>query len=725
MKSKKRLLITGVSGHLGSNLAYCLKDTYEILGLYHSRRVSLKGIQARWADLRSLSHTEAVVREFNPHIIIHCAAQADVDSCEMDPEHALEANVISTANLVKTLEGLKAKFVQISTDLVYDGGKGQYTEIDKAKPVNYYGITKLDAEREALKSAGALVLRTNFFGWGMQPKRSLAQWVMAQLKNKEAIQGFTDVMFSSLYTFDLADIIHKAIKKDLKGIYNCGSSTAMSKYDFLRRIAQKTELDAQLIQPVSVEQFPFKAKRAKNLSLDVAKLSRDLGEELPTIETAIDHFIRDVDKNYPASMLSELEKTSYRPYLNFIPYGRQAIDDEDVKAVSEVLISPNLTQGPKIEEFERKLAKYVTADFCVAVNSGTSALHIACLAAGVTEGDEVITSPNTFVASANCAAYCGARPVFADIDDKTYNLSPEAVEQRISARTKAVIAVHFAGQSADMEAIKEIVNKAEKKFGHKIYIIEDASHALGSQYKGTRVGCCFYSDMTVFSFHPVKHITTGEGGAVLTNDKALHRKFCLYRSHGITTFPDEFIQQDKAFDPGDNEEKTPVRRSWYYEQQYLGFNYRITDLQGALGLTQLKKLPEFIKRRRAIVEQYNEAFAGIKTLRTPFESTESFSNFHLYVLLFDFVAINKTRNQVISELRDLGILTQVHYIPVHTQPFHQREFGSRWGDCPKAERYYEKCLSIPLFPAMTDAEIQKVITAVKKVIGVHEHVYVS
>lgn len=723
MKSKKRLLITGISGHLGSNLAFCLKDTYEILGLYHSRRVSLKGVQTRWADLRSLSHAEAVVREFNPHIVIHCAAQADVDSCEIDPEQAREANVQSTANLVKTLEGLKAKFIQISTDLVYDGSKGQYRESDKTKPVNYYGLTKLDAEREALKSEGALILRTNFFGWGMQPKRSLAQWVLAQLKNKEAIQGFTDVIFSSMYTFDLANVIQKAIKKNLKGVYNCASSTSMSKYDFLLRIAQKTELDTQLISPVSVEQFPFKAKRAKNLSLDVTKLSKDLGEDLPTLEVAMDHFIRDLDKNYPVSMLAELEKTAYRPYLNFIPYGRQAIDDDDVKAVSEVLVSPNLTQGPNIEEFERQLAKYTGAAFCIAVNSGTSALHIACLAAGVGKGDEVITSPITFVASANCAAYCGAKPIFADIDKKTYNLSVSSLEKKLSAKTKAVIAVHFAGQSCDMEAIKKVVAKAEKKYSHKIYIIEDASHALGSLYRKTQVGSGEFSDMTVLSFHPVKHITTGEGGALLTNDKTLHRKSFLFRSHGITTFPDEFIQQNEAFDPGDGEEKTPVRRTWYYEQQFLGFNYRITDLQCALGLTQLKKLPAFIQRRREIVKQYNKAFQGVKFVQVPYEAPENISNFHLYVLLFDFPAIGKTRNQVISELRNLGILTQVHYIPVHTQPYHQKHFGARRGDCPEAEAYYQKCLSIPLFPALTDIEIQKVIEAVKKVIGAPEYAY--
>ncbi len=717
MKTKQRLLLTGVSGLLGSNLAFCLKNEYDILGLYHSRRVSLKGVSSRWADLRSFYHTESILREFDPHVVVHCAAQADVESCEMEPERAAESNVFSTVNVVKSLEKSDAKFIHVSTDLVYDGIKGHHGETDPVKPLNYYGITKLDGERAALKNSGALVLRTNFFGWGISPRRSLAQWVLEELKANRPIQGFTDVYFSSLYTFDLAALLSEMIEKKLTGVYNVGSSTAISKFDFLTLVAKKAGLDPALIKPASVDQFPFKAKRAKDLSLDVGKVTKNLSHGLPTIEESIEHFVRDLNKNYPSVMLAEMEKTSYRPYLDFIPYGRQAIDESDVKAVEEVLYSSNLTQGPKIEEFERKLAKYTGASFCAAVNSGTSALHIACLAAGVGPGDEVITSCNTFVASANCAVYCGAKPVFSDIDEKTYNISPEALEKKISVKTKVVIPVHFAGQSADMQVIYAIVGAAEKKFGKKITVIEDASHALGSMYQNKRIGLGTFSDMTVFSFHPVKHITTGEGGAVLTNDKVLHRRLCLLRSHGITTFSDELLQKSEAFESSEGDEKNSVRRNWYYEQQYLGFNYRITDLQCALGITQLKKLPEFVKRRREIKEIYDQSFAGVANLQIPFESESCLSNLHLYVLLFEFQAIGKSRQQVMMELKDSGIHTQVHYIPVHTQPFYQKSFQTQWGDCPCAEAYYRRCLSIPLFPAMTDEEVEKVVFSIKKVIG--------
>lgn len=302
MNNKKRILVTGVSGLLGSNLAFCLKDRYDILGLYHSRRISLAGVSSRWADLRSFCHTEVILREFNPHVVIHCAAQADVDTCELEPQRALESNVVSTTNLVKSLENFETKLIHISTDLVYDGSKqGLYSELDQSRPVNYYGITKLDAEREALKKERSLVLRTNFFGWGISPRRSLAQWLIEELKTGRDVQGFTDVYFSSLYTFDLAGLILKMIDKNLSGIYNCGSANAISKYEFLLQLAKKTGLNAQQIHAGSVDQFPFKAKRAKNLSMNVTKLAKDLAVRLPTSEESLDHFVADLGRDYPSS----------------------------------------------------------------------------------------------------------------------------------------------------------------------------------------------------------------------------------------------------------------------------------------------------------------------------------------------------------------------------------------------------------------------------------------
>lgn len=399
----------------------------------------------------------------------------------------------------------------------------------------------------------------------------------------------------------------------------------------------------------------------------------------------------------------------------FLPYGRQWINENDIQAVVNILRSERLTQGPVVEQFEHAVAEYCGAKYAVATNSGTSALHIACLASGINKKDEVITSPITFVASANCAVYCEAKPVFSDIDKRTYNIDPDEIDIKITRKTKAIIPVHFAGQSCDMEGINEVVKKAKKKYGNKIFIIEDACHALGSIYKGKKVGSCSFSDMTAMSFHPVKHITTGEGGMVLTNDEILYKKLRRLRSHGITSNREEFVYKEHAFQLSTSDNK-PLINSWYYEQQDLGFNYRITDIQCSLGISQLRKLDEFIKLRRKIVNKYNSAFSNARSVQIPFESEDCNSNFHLYVLLFDFSHIGIRRSHLMNELKKRSIQTQVHYIPVHTQPFYRKNFNTNWGDCPNAEGYYEKCLSIPLFPAMSDNDVDRVIEEVLDVI---------
>jgi UDP-4-amino-4,6-dideoxy-N-acetyl-beta-L-altrosamine transaminase/dTDP-4-dehydrorhamnose reductase len=716
--NKKRLLITGVSGLLGSNLAYCLKDRYEILGLHHDQPVSIQGIETRHADLRYKLHTESIIKRFNPDVLLHAAAQANVDACEADPQMAYAVNVQGTKNIVDILGDLPTKLIYISTDLVYDGVRGNCSENDVPGPRSCYAVTKLEGEKAALARSGALVLRTNFFGWDLFNKRSLAEWVIEELRALRPVQGYTDEIFSSIFTFDFAELVDKVIRKDLVGIYNCASRTALSKYDFLVAVAKGAGLDSSMIQPVSLDAAGLKAMRSKDLSLDVSRVSRDLGVRLPSIEDSIAHFLQGLDKNYRELIIGRTVTGQYYPFQDKIPYGRQCLDDDDIKAVVDVLRTGNLTQGPKIEEFERLLVDITGASFSAAVNSATSALHVACLAADVGPGDEVITSTNTFVASANCALYCGAKPVFTDIDPRTYNMDPTDLERKITARTKAVIPVHFAGQSCDMETVSSIVKAAEKKLGHKIFIIEDASHALGSIYKGGQVGGCACSDMAVMSFHPVKHITTGEGGALLASDQALHRKFCYLRSHGITGYPDELMQKDEAFErPASGEEENFRRNPWYYEQQWLGHNYRITDIQCALGVTQLAKLPGFIKRRREIVQAYKQYLNGIPGITIPYESPDNQSNFHLFVLLIDFNLFQKSRADVMNTLREKGIGTQVHYIPVHTQPYYQKNLGTRWGDHPRAENYYRRCLSIPLYPAMTDEDVSKVIKALKESLG--------
>lgn len=376
----------------------------------------------------------------------------------------------------------------------------------------------------------------------------------------------------------------------------------------------------------------------------------------------------------------------------FIPYGRQWIDEDDINAVVETLRSSYLTTGPKIKEFEDKLAQYTGVKYAVGISNGTAALHAACFAAGIKEGHEVITSPITFAASANCVLYMGAKPVFADIDPKTYNIDPEDIKKKITKKTKAIIPVHFTGQPCDMDEILKIARE------YNLMVIEDGAHALGAEYKGRPVGGI--GDMTTFSFHPVKHITTGEGGAITTNDEALYKKLLLFRTHGITRDSNELI---------DNE------GPWYYEQQDLGYNYRITDIQAALGVSQLNKSDKFLNLRREYVNLYNEGFKYINEIETPYQLKETSSSWHLYIIKLKLEKLKAGRREIFDELVKRKIGANVHYIPVYYHPFYKK-LGYKKGLCPNAEDLYERIITLPLFPKMNKQEIEYVISNVEEVI---------
>ncbi len=368
-----------------------------------------------------------------------------------------------------------------------------------------------------------------------------------------------------------------------------------------------------------------------------------------------------------------------------IPYGRQTIEDDDIDAVIEVLKSDYLTTGPKIAEFEKSVADYVGAKYAVAISNGTSALHAACFAAGIGPGDEVITTPITFAASSNCVLYCGGTPVFADIDPKTYNIDPDDIRKKITDKTKAIIAVHLAGQPCDMDEIHKIAKE------NNLIVIEDGAHALGSVYKGKKVGSL--SDMTTFSFHPVKPITTGEGGMIVTDNEEFYKKMVLFRSHGIT--------RDEAM-------MTRNDGPWFYQQFELGFNYRITDIQCALGCSQMKKLDRFLAKRKEIVLRYNEAFADCENIVTPYQLPETESGWHLYIVQVK----NCDRKQIFEALRDKGIGVNVHYIPVYMHPYYQ-EHGYKDVHCKNAEEVYSHIISLPLYPGLTEEQQNYVIDTLK------------
>lgn len=387
---------------------------------------------------------------------------------------------------------------------------------------------------------------------------------------------------------------------------------------------------------------------------------------------------------------------------NNIPYGRQDISDADIQAVVDVLRSDYLTQGPAVPAFEKSIADYCGAKHAIAVNSATSALHIACLALGVGKGDVVWTTPTTFVASANCALYCGAKIDFVDIDPRTYNMSVERLAEKLVRAEqsgnlpKVVIPVHMCGQPCDMAGIHAL----SRKYGFKI--IEDASHAVGGKYRGEPIGNGHFSDITVFSFHPVKIITTGEGGMVLTNDAQLAKHMRILRTHGITG--DEADMHPR-----------PTEEIWNYQQIGLGYNYRMTDIQAALGLSQMQRLDTFVAERHSIARRYDGSLANIPVV-TPWQHADSYSSFHLYIIRLNLAEIGKTHKQVYEALRAEKILVNLHYIPVYRHPFYEK-MGFRKGHCPVAEKYYAEAISLPMYPGLAEAQQARVVDALSKVLA--------
>jgi UDP-4-amino-4,6-dideoxy-N-acetyl-beta-L-altrosamine transaminase len=365
-----------------------------------------------------------------------------------------------------------------------------------------------------------------------------------------------------------------------------------------------------------------------------------------------------------------------------IPYGHQSIDQTDIKSVSKALKSDWLTQGPTIEKFEKTIAKKVSSKFAIACSNGTAALHLACLAAGIGPDDEVIVPTLTFTASANCILFCGGTPVLCDIKLDTLTLDPEEVKKKITSKTKAIIAVDFAGHSAEWDKLRLIAKK------HNLILIDDAAHALGAKYQGKPVGSI--ADLTTFSFHPVKAITTGEGGMIVTNNKQYADKMRLFRNHGIIKKPD-----------------------WKQEMIDLGYNYRLTDIQAALGLSQLKKLDKFLSRRRKIALQYTKAFSSIDEIILPPHQNLAGHAWHIFPIQFRRL----NRNLVYDKLLKRGIKCQVHYLPIHLQPYYQKNFGYQRGNFPQAEKYFGRCLTIPLYPSLTDEMVKKIILSIQAVVG--------
>ena len=702
----KTILMTGGSGLLSTNWALSIRDEYKVTLLLHQKKISLLGVNTEIVSLSSLEECLSVLEKHQPDIVIHTAGLANVEECESNPNLAQTVNVDLAKNIATACSNQGVKLVHISTDHLFLGDQEFSTEESVTNPVNNYAKSKLLGEQQVLENCkDALVIRTNFFGWGTSYRQSFSDFILSKLRSGKSLDLFQDVFFSPILIDNLSSKVHQLIDLKSTGLFNIVSSERISKYDFGIKLANCFNLDTSLINKISVDDKPNLVKRPKDMSLSNTKLRQTL-----------DCKIASLDDQLQTLKKQESEGVASQVTLDIIPYGKHYIDESDIQSVVDVLRHGMLTQGPKVAEFENKIANYVGAKYAVAVANGTAALHLACMALEIGEGDEVITTPNTFVATSNSILYVGAKPVFVDIDNQTLNIDIDQIEKAIldSNNIKAIFPVHFAGLPCDMERIKKLADK------YNLAIVEDAAHALGATYNdGSKVGNCQYSDMTILSFHPVKGIAAGEGGMVITNDKSLYHKLTLLRSHGITKGNFEFpgiskpdnllINKDEALENGE-------LKRWYYEMQYLGYNYRITDIQCALAISQMDKIDLFLDARRSMVKVYDKAFKDIPNI-TPLQAHgRDNSSHHIYVVSIDFDKIGMTRHQFMEKLAEQGVGSQVHYIPVVSQPYYQ-ELGYKIQQYSITDAYYQSTLSIPLYYGLSDVDQRLVISSIRKLLG--------
>jgi len=698
---KKSILITGGSGLLAVNWTLAIRDKYEVTLLLHTRKISLQNVKVDVASLDSLDECLSILDKHQPDIVLHTAGLTSVEECLANSDLAQEINVDLAKNMAIACNKNFVKLIHISTDHLFSGSESFVTEKSKTNPMNNYAKTKLQGELQVLENCkNAIVIRTNFFCWGTKYRHSFSDFIVNKLRSNEQVDLFSDVFFTPILVDELSKIALQLVDTNHSGVYNVASNERLSKYEFGIKLANCFGLDRKLINKISINDKPDLVDRPKDMSLSNDKICK-----------ALNYKVRDIDEQLHVLKQQESVNAANQLALGVIPYGRHYIDEDDIQAVARVLRNGMLTQGPKVLEFEKKIADYVGVKYAVAVSNGTAALHLASMVLGIGKGDEVITTPNTFVATSNSILYVDAKLVFVDIDQQTLNIDINKIEEAInnSRNIKAIFPVHFAGMPCDMKAIKELADK------YDLAIVEDASHALGAKYiNGSKVGNCQYANMTCFSFHPVKGIAAGEGGMITTNNQVLYRKLTQLRSHGISKGNFEFpgisgvgnslINRDEALENGD------IKR-WYYEMQDLGYNYRITDIQCALAISQMDKIDLFLNYRKSIVRYYDAAFRNVQHI-TPYQKYgRDESSHHIYVVSIDFDKIGITRNQFMQKLADRGVGSQVHYIPVVCHPYYQA-MGYDIKNYPVNRAYYQKTLSIPLYYKLSKEDQDLIISSI-------------
>ncbi len=677
---KKKILILGSSGLLGRNLCLYLKKNYEIFAHVNKRYVYFEGIKKFDFNFFNKKKLINFLIKYKPNIIINSTGITNVEDCEKDKLKAYKINV--GANDLFSSLSLKYnfKFISISSDHLYgNNNKKKFSESDLTNPVNYYAYTKIKSENIILKNSNnSLILRTNFFGNGFHYRKSFSDQIIEKLNNGEKNFLFKDVFFNPVLISQLAKIISSLIQKNISGILNISSDEKISKYKFGLMIAKTLNLNPKLIKPITLSSKKKLKRRPKNMTLDNSVLKKILNIK----KISLVHQIKEL----------KCEKKINR----LIPYGRQSINKSDIKSVNKVLKSDFITQGPKIDEFEKKVAHYVGSKYAVAVSSASAGLHLSCLAYNLNKKSNLITSPITFVSTANAGKHCGSKIFFSDIDLNTINLDPIELKKKLKKNNEKnlVIPVHFAGLGCDVKKISRL----KKKFNFDI--VEDASHALGAKYpSGEKIGCCKYSLATVFSLHPVKIIASGEGGIITTNNKDFYKKLISLRSHGMIRENKNFLNKDLKQSP------------FAYEIHDLGLNYRITDIQSALAISQLDRIKKFIAKRRKIAKIYDKFFSKIPYIKLPQKKFRNLSSNHLYIIRLDFKKLGITRENLMENLKNDNIGTQVHYIPIPKQPiYYEKNHEKKYKNSFK---YYDTCLSIPIH---YDLSYKDQLNIIKKII---------
>tara|TARA_Y100001970_G_scaffold292522_1_gene434138 strand:- start:329 stop:2419 length:2091 start_codon:yes stop_codon:yes gene_type:complete len=674
---KNKILIIGGSSYFATNFALHSNQETIILG-YHKNFFDfthLPNILNTKINFKSFDSIYSDIKRINPQILINTSAITDVDLCEENPKKSESINVILATNLALIAKKLNIKYIHISTDQLFDGKKSYYREEDKPNPINIYGKTKFEAENKILKTyKKSLILRSNFFGWGNKYKYKFFDWVYDSLKDSKKIKLYDNIFYTPISIIQISKIILKLISKKKYGIFNVVSNKKISKYDFGLLVAKEFNFDVKNIIPTKYKIFHSIAPRPLDMSLSNKKLKKVLRINIPNIENQI----KELNKKNSFKI-----KENLKP---IIPYGKHSINEEDIKLVSNTLRYESLTQGNKVNEFENKIAKYVGCKYAVAVSSCTSGLQLAMQALNLPKNSSAITSPITFVSTSNAMLYNNIRPIFVDINSETINISLREIEKYLKKNKKIrlIVPVHFSGSPCDIIGIKKLAKK------YNCYVIEDAAHALGGKYlNGKKIGCSEYSDMAVFSFHPVKQIASGEGGMIVTNNLSLYRELIRLRSHGITKLNDRFIDLNSSTT---NNQINP----WYYEMQKLSYNFRLTDIQSTLGISQLSRIDKFIKKRSTLSIYYDKHFANFKNIKTVQKKFRKYSALHLYIVLINFKSIKLSRAELMNELKKKGIITQVHYIPVTMHPFYKK-LGYKLNNIPKTIKYYNHCISLPLY----------------------------